>query len=100
MSHQIPAKLRKQVYERSGMLCEVCTGNQGLNVHHIIKRSTWRETENIDSLILLCYQCHHNDKENLLKKLKINLQIKYFAMGYTEEQVKILMGDRFYYKED
>lgn len=78
------------------MLCEVDNGNQGLNIHHIIKRSTWRETENINSLVLLCHRCHHNDIENgngnLRKRLKLDLQAKYFAMGYAESRVRILMG--------
>ena len=103
MRHEIPARLRKQVYERSNMLCENCTGHEGLNIHHIIKRSTWRETENINSLILLCRQCHHNDIENgngnLRKRLKLDLQAKYFAMGYTEERVRVLMGGMIYEEE-
>lgn len=104
MSHQIPAKLRKQVYERSNMLCENCTGHEGLNIHHIIKRSTWRETERIESLILLCYKCHHDNIENgngnLRKRLKLDLQAKYFAMGYTELRVRILMGGMIYEEEE
>jgi 5-methylcytosine-specific restriction endonuclease McrA len=85
------------------MLCENCTGHEGLNIHHIIKRSTWRETENINSLILLCHECHHNNIENgngnLRMKLKLGLQLTYFEMGYTNEETMVLMGGWLYYEE-
>lgn len=86
------------------MLCEVDNGNQGLNIHHIIKRSTWRETENIHSLILLCHKCHHNNIENgngnLRMKLKLDLQLAYFEIGYTNEKTRELMGGRLYFEKE
>lgn len=75
--------------------------------HHIIHgRGKRKQCETPQSKIYLCwnhhlgtYGVHGREGHTLDIRLKIDLQKKYFAMGYTESQVKILMGDRFYYED-
>ena len=56
----ITKKLRQQVYDRAGGLCEVCRGPgdfRGLAIHHKVKRSQGGKDELIN-LILLCGRHH------------------------------------------
>ena len=91
------------VLKRSKGLCEVCK-RHGEEIHHIVygigKR---KEHETIDSVVLLCQNCHRgtngvhgkNGRE-LGLKLKRELQEKYFGMGYTEDKVRRMMGGKLY----
>lgn len=51
------AALRKQIIERSGGRCEVCTDWGPVDIHHVIKRSHGGRDE-WTNLIALCRWCH------------------------------------------
>lgn len=94
----------KRVSERSQGLCELCKGNNNVQRHHVIKGSGKRsQCETYDSLKDLCYSCHHGTNgvhgkngAKLDRQLKEQLQKRYIARGYSEEDIFYLMGDRNY----
>ena len=97
-------KIVQAVLERSEGLCEVCHSPYMTQIHHIISgKGRRKEHENIDSVIMLCWNCHHgnygthgkNGRE-LDLRLKKELQEKYFNKGYEEEKVRWLMGGKIY----
>lgn len=95
----------QEVKERDNYTCQACYG-PGEEIHHIIYgRGKRKEHENIDSLILLCRQCHRGTNgvhgkngHKLNMRLKRALQAKYFKQGYSEEEVRELMGGRLYWQ--
>lgn len=102
---QLDKKIVYKVLERSNGLCEAqgCFA-PGTELHHCVygygKR---KEHETAESIVLLCYECHrgtngvHGKNGRALNlELKRNLQKKYFDMGYTEEEVRRLMGGKLY----
>lgn len=93
-------KVYNQVAERAAGRCEVCKRVGGLELHHILRRRV-KETQH--NCIMLCYECHrgtngvHGKNGHALDlKLKRMVQQKYFDMGYSEEEVRRLMGGRLY----
>jgi len=103
MANNIPQPARLNVYDRSDMKCEWC-GTTNLNnychpvgsgLHHIVPRVTRIHTE--ENLILLCcwdhYRAEYTDFGVFLRK---RLQEYYFKQGYSEEEVRILMGNKLY----
>lgn len=97
-------KVVKKVLERSNGLCEICHSNYMVQLHHIIfGHGKRKQCENEHSVIALCWDCHHGIfgvhgmyGKMLDMKLKIGLQRKYFEMGYTESEVRGLMGGKLY----
>ena len=94
-----------QVHKRAGGECEVCGSTKGLQQHHIVFRSQLGP-DTVENRILLCWDCHHGtygvhgrEGRVLDKKLKLELQEKYFDMGYSEEKVRELMGGKLYLKD-
>jgi len=62
----ITKKLRRQVIERSGGLCEVCSGPgdfRGLAIHHKVMKSHGGKDE-LSNLILLCGR-HHSEAHGI-----------------------------------
>ena len=62
----ITKKLRRQVIERAGGLCEVCRGPgdfRGLAIHHKVLRSRGGK-DDLDNLILLCGR-HHSEAHGI-----------------------------------
>lgn len=96
-------KIVQAVLERSKGLCEVCY-SPGQHLHHIIGghgRRTQHETR--ESVVLLCMNCHVGTRgvhgrlgRELDLKLKKKLQEIYFNQGYTEQEVRRLMGGKLY----
>lgn len=99
MANKIPPKNRESVYERAWFQCELCGSTHGLQIHHI----TGRHSHRLENLILICWEHHHgtngvhgkNGKE-LDLRLKIELQEKYEAQGYEEDELRELMGGKLY----
>lgn len=56
----IPKKLKEQVYEKYKNSCSHCSGKENLEIHHIIPYSVCKKHE-IDNLLLLCFDCHHEE---------------------------------------
>lgn len=94
----------KQVYnavsQRANGRCEVCGRGGRLELHHILRRKVPATVENC---IMLCYECHRGTKgihgrdgHKLDRELKINLQLKYERQGFSEDEVRRLMGGRLY----
>lgn len=59
----IPAKLRKQVIERSGGRCEVCHSLpdwRGMQIHHVSFKQMGgsKHKDTLDNLLALCAKCH------------------------------------------
>ncbi|MCK4665086.1 MAG: hypothetical protein KAT68_19615 [Bacteroidales bacterium] len=98
------AKISQELYdeckERSGGKCEVKGCNDETDsLHHLVgrRRVAWS-----GNLIFLC-QLHHQGAQGIhgygkgtelrLKLLK-KLQNKYFDMGFTEEEVRYLLGSK------
>ena len=95
-------KTRQKVYNRANRQCEICGGIKGLQVHHIVRRSQLGK-DNLDNLILLCWNCHHSTKgvhgrdgHALDLSLKLKLQEKLYNKGMSEEEVRDYMGGRIY----
>ncbi|HLR34552.1 MAG TPA: hypothetical protein VK071_04395 [Tissierellales bacterium] len=97
-------KLRQKVLKRSKGLCELCHSSYMVQVHHILGgRGRRKQQERLETLILLCWDCHHgnygvhgkNGRE-LDLKLKLDLQGKYRKEGYTDDEIRELMGGKIY----
>lgn len=98
----IPQSVKQKVYERSGGCCEVCGSINGLQHHHIVKRSQGGP-DTVENIILLCWNHHHGTYgvhgkhgHKLDKLLKLQLQQKYFEQGKNENEVRSLMGGKLY----
>lgn len=96
-------KIVQAVLERSKGLCEVCYA-PGTELHHIIHgKGKRKQHETIESVVLLCYECHRGtygvhgkNGSKLNRQLKIGLQEKYKSLGYSEEEIRELMGGKIY----
>lgn len=82
--------------------CEICGSSHGVQRHHIVKRSQGG-SDNPTNLIWLCWEHHHGtygvhgrEGHELDKKLKLQLQKKYFGQGFSEKEVRKKMGGRLY----
>ena len=93
---KISQELYDQVKERSKGICEICGEEQAEEVHHLAGRSRIACLEN---LLDLGRKCHkppngiHANKEIYEREMK-KLQDRYFAMGFTEDEVKWLLGTK------
>lgn len=94
----------KAVLERSNGLCEICGSSQMVQLHHIIGGNGKRKQhETEESVVALCWVHHHGTKgvhgregKKLDRSLKIELQDKYKNKGYSEEEVRQMMGGKLY----
>ena len=82
-------------------VCYVCGRSGSLEKHHIIHGHGKRKAcETRESLVDICYNCHKlvhdTEKSDLDIDLKLQLQDIYFQKGYSEEQVRKLMGGKLY----
>jgi 5-methylcytosine-specific restriction endonuclease McrA len=98
-------KIVQAVLERSKGVCENCgAADYRVQLHHIIKGLGKRKQhETIESVILLCWNCHHGtygvhgrEGKELDIKLKRKLQETYFNQGYSVEEVRRMMGGKIY----
>lgn len=95
-------KIAEEVLERSEGLCEVCY-MQGIELHHIIFGSSRKACERVESVILLCMECHRGTKgvhgkdgRALDLKLKKQLEKTYREQGRDEDEIRYLLGGRYY----
>jgi 5-methylcytosine-specific restriction endonuclease McrA len=58
--------IRKEIIERDGFQCSICSGTKRLSVHHIIP---WRisKDNSPDNLITLCASCHSKIEREIQK---------------------------------
>ena len=90
-------KVRKAVELRAGGRCELC-GRRAMELHHIISGNGKRQQhEREETCIMLCDCCH--DHTRLGDTLKHKLQSYYFGQGYSEDEVRKLMGGKLYLKD-
>lgn len=96
-------KIVQAVLERSKGLCEVCYA-PGTELHHIIYgKGKRKEHETVESVVLLCWDCHRGtygvhgrEGRKLDLQLKKQLQERYFKQGYSEKEVREMMGGKLY----
>lgn len=72
MAKSIPEKIKKKIYQESGMVCPMC-GEEDVatfEIHHIKPISEGGETEE-RNLILLCSSCHSKVTHGGIKKSNI-----------------------------
>lgn len=53
----IPLKTRKVVWERSGLVCEICSAARAVHIHHRKLRSQGG-TNDFTNLLHICTSCH------------------------------------------
>jgi len=100
----VSSELAKEVLDRANNRCENCgiyrcdIFPKRHEIHHIVGRKVDATPEN---LIYLCWECHKGtsgvhgrDGAKLNKKLKMELQEKYFAKGYNEIEVRKMMNGK------
>ena len=104
VSEEKPDSLYKQAMTRAQGVCEVCESPHLPELHHIIfGRGRKRQKECLDSVIILCYDCHRGnngvhskDGRGLDIKLKQDLQKIFMSQGYSEEETRQMMGNKLY----
>ena len=93
----------EQAIERAKGMCEVC-GSPGNEIHHCIFGSgKKKQCERLESIILLCYECHRGtygvhgkNGSELNLRLKQKLQITYQKLGLKDEELRYWLGGRYY----
>ena len=87
--------------------CTICGSNYLVEEHHIVHgRGKRKYCETEQSKVYLCYEHHRGTfgvhgraGHELDIRLKLELQLKYFGMGYDTEKVRMLMGGKLYLRE-
>ena len=93
-----------EVLSRSQGRCERCGSNKMVQLHHIIKgQGKRRQCETVESVKALCWGCRHGTNgvhgkngSELDLELKQELEKAYRKQGRSEEEIKYLLGGRFY----
>jgi len=97
---RVSEELYQECFERCNNICEIegCN-NRAETLHHVVgrRRMVWE-----GNLIFLCHRHHQGEKgvhgygkgAELNLKILRELQEKYFEMGFTEEEVRYLMGSK------
>lgn len=57
ISANLTPAARKAIYRRDRYTCALCDDNHGLQIHHVMSRSTGG-TDHPHNLITLCWRCH------------------------------------------
>lgn len=72
MAKSIPEKIRKKIYQESGMACSICKEDDvtSLECHHIQPTSEGG-TSTEDNLILLCSSCHSKATYGTIGRSKV-----------------------------
>lgn len=94
--------IAEEVIERTKGMCEICYG-PGEHLHHAVSGKGKRiEHQNQYSVYNLCRSCHELVHSNRFEdlRLKFETQKRYKELGLSEKEIKRLMGDRLYIKED
>lgn len=94
--------LVEEVYQRANYCCERCGRNDLLEIHHIIYgRGKRKQHENIDTIILLCFECHRGTNgvhgkngAEVDRRLKLQLMDKLQDQGKTEEEIRAAFGGK------
>ena len=92
--------VRQAVEERANGRCEL-TGEYGpLALHHILGgKGKRKQLERVETCIMLASRLHNHQDTELMLSLKCKLQSYYFQQGYTEAEVRELMGDKIYLRD-
>ena len=100
---RMPAELAIKVLENYKYKCGVCGGTYMLQIHHIFGGSYRKISECEETLIPLCWDCHHGDDgvegkngEVLANKLKNEAIAKVRAKGWTDIEIINRCGKLWY----
>lgn len=93
----------RKVTERSEGMCQVC-GRMGTEMHHCCSGGGKRKQhESVESIVLLCMECHRGtrgvhgrDGRQLDLKLKRQVQERYEEQGYSETEIRRMMGGKLF----
>jgi len=88
--------------------CSICGSTNLVQNHHIVHgRGKRKQCETPQDQIDLCWEHHYGtfgvhgrEGHALDMKLKLDLQLVYFELGYTNEKTRELMGGRLYFEEE
>ena len=94
-------KLYEKRLEKAKYRCERCFCRSGLQMHHVFSGSGRRKkAENIDTVMILCYECHaemHRDPA-LTNKVRAHICRKMIDK-HGEEKAREMLGGRLYFYE-
>ena len=97
-SGYVSPELAEEIILRARGKCEVegCT-KSGSEIHHVLGRKVEATIEN---LLYTCSKCHrgddgaHDNPKGLGLEMKLSVQANYFKQGYSENEVRALMGGK------
>ena len=83
ISANIDKATRRAVYRRDGYQCALCSGIEGLQIHHAIPRSQGG-TDYIENLVTLCWRCHAAVHGTKLADRPVDLEAADYAQAIVE----------------
>ncbi len=95
---RVDPRIAEQEIGRAEGFCEVC-GRPGSEIHHVSGRGV---PATVWNLVFLCSDCHrgrngvHLNPNGLGLELKLRVQDSYYDAGFSEEEVRKLMGGQIY----
>lgn len=97
-------KISYETENQDERFCALCGSVGAMNRHHIVGGNGKRkQCETLWSLIDLCPICHtwiHSSAgSGALLDMRLQLQMRYFAAGKTDEEVRLLLGGKLYLKD-
>ena len=98
MANRIPTSTREEVYKRANHQCELCLSTHVDGIHHIIPRR--KRIHRPETLILLCKRHHDLAHGPMQIHLQDGLQLYYKMKGYDNDEIRELMGGKYYLNEE
>lgn len=102
LTQQMNKKVYRAVMARADGKCEMCGSWNGerLQLHHVFGgNGKRRQTESEITCVALCPECHRQVHSNRKKdlQLKIKSQDKYRKQGYSDDEIRKLVGGKLYF---
>jgi len=94
MSNETPFAVTNEILTRSNGCCELCGGRNRNHPHHIVFRRY--RNHNPEAIIMICKDHDPHDNPEINTALKSMLCKYYESQGYTAEDIRPLMGGKYY----